>query len=86
MLTVRVTRAAQGGKGPRLTAAARQQPGAPGLVARGPGPVLRLAARHPDAPVLADDHALLAALRPALGDRVHSRRRWTTPWPSRSRR
>ena len=50
---VRVTRAAQGGKGPRLTAnrVSPVPPGPPALLARGPGAVERLAALHPDAPV-----------------------------------
>ena len=38
--------------------------------ARGPGALLELARRHPDAPVLVDDSALAARLKPALGDRV----------------
>ena len=67
---VRVTRAAQGGKGPRLTARLPQTAGPPGLMQRGPGAVERLAARYPDAPVLADDPALVASLRPALGVRL----------------
>ncbi len=70
LLTVRVTRAAQGGKGPRLSAGTPQQPGEAGLVARGPGAVERLAALYPDAPVLADDPAVVAALRPQLGARL----------------
>ena len=53
----------------------------------------RLAALHPDAPVLADDAALVAALRPALGARISltarafdddDRRRRSRRWPSRS--
>jgi Ribonuclease G/E len=82
ILGVRVTRAAQGGKGPRLSArlspeqAAGQGPeqavgqGPQGLVRRGPGAVERLAALHPDAPVCVDDPALLATLRPMLGGRL----------------
>ncbi|GAC1348663.1 MAG: hypothetical protein NVSMB18_37470 [Acetobacteraceae bacterium] len=70
VLTVRVTRAAQGGKGPRLTAAVPQTAGAPGLLARGPGAVELLAARYPEAPVLTDDPALVADLRPRLGQRL----------------
>ena len=76
-LLVRVTRAAQGGKGPRLTArlspkeAALAHAGpAPALVRRGFGAVERLAALHPAAAVLADDPALAAGLRSSLGDRV----------------
>lgn len=69
---VRVTRAAQGGKGPRLTAngVAVVPPGPPALLSRGPGAVERLAVLHPDAPVTADDPALVAQLRPALGPRI----------------
>jgi len=76
ILGVRITRAAQGGKGPRLTAAldaaerALIGSGPPALIRRGPGPLVRLAADHPDAPVLLDDAALAAALRPALGTRL----------------
>lgn len=70
LLTVRVTRASQGGKGPRLSAKLPQAPGLPGLVCRGPSPVEDLAARHPDAPILTDDPALAAELRPALGQRL----------------
>jgi len=80
LLVVRVTRAAQGGKGPRLTAklAAEDQAfgeiasGPPRLLARGSGAVERLADQHPEAPVLVDDAALLAALRPTLGERLTS--------------
>ncbi|MBP0465892.1 ribonuclease, partial [Roseomonas sp. PWR1] len=55
-LALRVTRAAQGGKGPRVTArltaaeraAIAAAPGTgPALVARGPAAALRLAAAHP---------------------------------------
>lgn len=74
---VRVTRAAQGGKGPRLTARlsdAEQHAAAAaagvGLVGRGPGAVERLAARFADAPVVIDDAGLVAELRPALGARL----------------
>jgi Ribonuclease G/E len=74
LVTVRITRAAQGDKGPRLTArlAAREVPdsGARGLLARGPGALLEQAVRYPDAPVAIDDTALVARLRPALGDRL----------------
>lgn len=75
---VRVTRAAQGGKGPRLTArltpeetALTGAPGpAPALLRRGPGAVERLASLHPGAAVVADDPALVALLRPKLGERI----------------
>ena len=69
-ITVRITRAAQGGKGPRLSAQVEQQPGPPGLASRGPSAVQRLAALYPGAPVLVDDPALAASLRPALGPRL----------------
>ncbi|WP_428490585.1 ribonuclease E/G [Rhodopila sp.] len=76
MLTVRVTRAAQGGKGPRLTArldgptaAGPIAAGPIALLRRGPDPVTRLAARYPRAPVLVDDAGLASALR-GLGQRV----------------
>jgi Ribonuclease G/E len=67
LVSVRVTRAAQGGKGPRLTARLAPNEVPP---ARGQGALLELARRHPDAPVLVDDNALAARMKPALGDRV----------------
>ncbi len=73
---VRVTRAAQGGKGPRLTAlldpaeAALVGTGPPALLRRGPDSVRRLAALHPGARVIVDDAGLVALLRPALGERL----------------
>jgi Ribonuclease G/E len=76
VLGVRVSRAAQGGKGPRLTARlsdaerALVGSGPPALIRRGPGAVERLAALHPAAAVFVDDPALAAAVRPALGDRL----------------
>ena len=76
VLGVRIIRAAQGGKGPRLTAlldAAERTligNGSPALVRRGPGPLARLAAQYPDAPVLVDDTALAATFRPTLGARL----------------
>jgi Ribonuclease G/E len=75
-LAVRVMRAAQGGKGPRLTArleaseAALAGTGLPALLRRGPGALERLAALHPQAPVELDDAAVAAALRPVLGERL----------------
>jgi Ribonuclease G/E len=75
-LLVRVTRAAQGGKGPRLTARlAPDEPAAPAgpapaLLRHGPGAVERLAALAADAPVAIDDPAVAAALRPVLGHRI----------------
>jgi Ribonuclease G/E len=79
VLPLRITRAAQGGKGPRVTAritpeeAARiaaAPAGAPRLVARGPDAATRLALRHPRAAIIVDDLALAARLRAAFGERV----------------
>jgi Ribonuclease G/E len=73
---VRVTRAAQGGKGPRLSAALTRDEralvggGRPALLRRGAGALRELAAAYPDAPVLVDDPTLSARLRPELGTRV----------------
>ncbi len=76
VLGVRITRAAQGGKGPRLSAKldaadrALIGGGPPALIRRGAGPLLRLAALYPDAPVRLDDAGLAATLRPLLGGRL----------------
>jgi Ribonuclease G/E len=68
MLTVRITRAASGGKGPRLTArAASVDDGSP---RRGLDPLRELAARYPSAAIVVDDPALAASLRADLGTRV----------------
>ena len=68
-VTVRVTRSAQGGKGPRL-AVVDEEPGEkPGLLRRGDGPLLELAGRGADE-VLVDDYALIAQLRPRLEGRM----------------
>jgi Ribonuclease G/E len=73
---VRITRAAQGGKGPRLTAllepteCALTGIGPPALLRRGPNAVLRLAALHANAPVYVDAPGLAASLRRVLGERV----------------
>jgi Ribonuclease G/E len=74
-VTVRVTRAAQGGKGPRLSARLdtdRDTPtgGLTGLLRRGVDPLRELSARYPAAEVFVDDPALAASLRADLGDRV----------------
>ena len=75
-VAVRITRSAQGGKGPRLTArvtdAERAMAGAgpPALLGRGPGAVERLAALHPTASIRVDDPGVVAALRPLLGERL----------------
>lgn len=67
---VRIVRAAQGGKGPRLAVL----PGEAALpirrIAPGPGAVERLAAVHPGLPVIVDDPAVAACLRPVLGLRL----------------
>jgi hypothetical protein len=68
ILTVRVTRAAQGSKGPRLTARAEDASGPVGLLRRGSDPIARLAVRYPDAPILVDDAGVAAGLH--LGARV----------------
>jgi Ribonuclease G/E len=73
LLLVRVTRSAQGGKGPRLTArltpgeTSLANSGSVGLLARGDGPLFEFAERHPDATVQVDDAAILARLRSRLG-------------------
>ena len=75
-LGVRICRAAQGGKGPRLTArldAAEQAlvgTGRPALLRRGPGALERLAALHAPCVVEVDDAAVAAPLRPLLGERL----------------
>ncbi len=72
-LTVRVTRAAQGGKGVRLAAAEGIPAEKPGLMRRGPGPLVELAGRFPAARIVLDDYALIASLRPALEGRMDYR-------------
>jgi Ribonuclease G/E len=75
-VAVRVTRAAQSGKGPRLTArltvaeAALVGAGPPSRLGRGPNPMERLAALWPEAPVLVDDLQIAAPLRAAVGERL----------------
>jgi ribonuclease G len=72
-LGVRVTRAAQGGKGPRLSAKLDQTgigSGPVALLRRGQGAVERLAAIWADAPVLVDNAGVAAGLSPLLGGRV----------------
>jgi len=74
LVKVRVTRSAQGGKGPRLALADGPPPlqgTETGLIARGPSPLHRLAARHPKAEIYIDDAAWLAALRQNLSPRLH---------------
>ena len=70
-LTVRVTRSPQGGKGPRLAVQPGVAPGeSPGLIKRGPGPLIELAQAHGRAEILVDDYELMASLRPALEGRL----------------
>ena len=78
-IAVRVTRAAQGGKGPRLTAlldeaehalAGQAGPGPPLLLRRGQGPLLEFAGLYPEAPVIVNEPGLAARLRPTLADRL----------------
>jgi ribonuclease G len=67
---VRVTRAAQGDKGPRLAVADEVPGDRPGLLRRGDGPLLELCGRFPSNQVVVDDYALIAQLRPALEGRM----------------
>lgn len=71
MLTVRVVRAAQGGKGVRLKPdhTSAPLPAKPGLIARGPTPLERLAARWPEARITVDSPAAAASLPAALRSR-----------------
>jgi Ribonuclease G/E len=71
-LTVRVTRAAQGGKGPRVSARGDMPAAdAPARKLRaGPTPLDRLAAAWPGATITVDDPALFAVLRPAYAARL----------------
>ncbi len=76
LLAVRVVRAAQGGKGPRLSAVALDpSAGPPTLLQRGPTPLERLASLHA-CPVQVDDPGMAAALRASLGDRVELGDAW----------
>ncbi|MBU6418345.1 MAG: ribonuclease E/G [Proteobacteria bacterium] len=69
-VSVRVTRAAQGGKGPRLALDSTTPGDSPGLTRTGPGPLVELAQRFPGYEIVLDDHALMAELRPALEGRM----------------
>jgi hypothetical protein len=64
VLTVRIVRAAQGGKGPRLSARGIDLVSSEpvGLLYRGPDPVERFAGRYPGAPIFVDDAGLAAVL------------------------
>jgi Ribonuclease E/G family len=76
LLAVRVVRAPQGGKGPRLSArldeGERFAAGPVGLVRRGPDPVLRLAKLWPDAPIEVAGAGALARLAAALPGRARA--------------
>ncbi len=68
VIPVRITRAAQGGKGPRLSAlSASDEDGYP---RRGADPLRELAARYAGAPILVDGLALEAALRAEFSERI----------------
>ncbi len=69
-VSVRVTRAAQGDKGPRLAVTDVSAGQALGLVRHGDGPLRELCERFPTADVVMDDYALIARLRPALAGRL----------------
>lgn len=67
---VRITRAGQNGKGPRLRLEDTPPGEKIGLIARGPGPLLELAERFPNADIVLDDYAVMAVLRPTLAERM----------------
>ena len=72
LLVVRITRAAQGAKGPRVSVK-RAPPLAatqPGLIERGPDAALRLRAAYPQAQILADDPTEAARLGARLVTRA----------------
>ncbi len=68
--TVRVIRAAQGDKGPRLAVVDEPPGDKPGLMRQGPGPLLELCERFESLAVVVDDYGLIAKLRPALEKRM----------------
>lgn len=62
-VTIVITRAGQGGKGPRLSARTPQVgPGPPAMLEPGPGAIQRLLALHPGATVIVDDAAAAIGL------------------------
>lgn len=69
-ISARITRAGQKGKGPRLKWEETPPTDKIGLQARGPGPLLALTEKHPEAAILLDDYALIADLRPFLASRM----------------
>ncbi len=76
VIGVRIVRAPQGGKGPRLSAHLAEAErslvgtGPPALLQRGPSAIERFARQDDSASVQLDDAALFARLRPLLGDRL----------------
>ncbi len=72
LVDVVITRAAQGGKGPRLARSGDAADGKPGLRARGAGPIGEFRALRPDAPIVADDFELIARLRKLYGAIEHA--------------
>lgn len=68
--SLRITRAPQGSKGPRLELVPGPHGESPGLLRRGPGPLLELATRLPEQAIVLDDYALIAELRPVLEGRM----------------
>lgn len=76
LVPVRVTRAPQGGKGPRLSARLEKGEAVPagpiGLVRRGPDSMLRLARLWPDAPIEVDRAGTLARLAASLPGRTRT--------------
>ena len=71
---VRVSRSAQGGKGPRLVLvphpADQKLSGPVGLLSHGANPLVRLADTYPDATITTDDPSLASTLAPALRHRI----------------
>jgi hypothetical protein len=57
-----ISRCAQSGKGPRVKALSGPASDKPGLIRQSLGPLADLGARHPEAPIQIDDHALLATI------------------------
>lgn len=70
MIAVVTTRAAQGGKGPRLARHKAAVAPKPGLTALGGGPLRELAGRYPAARIAVDDFGAIARLRGDLEGRL----------------
>jgi hypothetical protein len=73
-VVVRISRAAQGGKGPRLSTRLQGFEPPPhcafGLLRTGPHALERMAALYPQAPIALDDPGVAAGLRPLFGHRL----------------